>query len=276
MVRRIIAVLALALLTSAPLEALAQAAAASAYAPVKTTCPHESLVRSAGTNQKLSPGEVDYVTKRTADVLPQAWHTYLANVEAYTSGHSITLPSYVSSILGGSKEAFGMKMGIATSGGGYRAAIFGAGVLNAFDGRNRTSAQSGVGGLLQSATYLSGLSGGSWLVSSLSQANFPPLAEVVFGSLATNSTAEADVFGGWQTNIDLLQVSSDTSVETQYVELLLQELGGKYKAGFPVTITDIWARTLARHFVNGTTWANFFNADNAHGAGKLWSGITQV
>lgn len=53
-------------------------------------------------------------------------------------------------------------IGIATSGGGWRALMSGAGVIEAFDSR---TSKSKLGGLLQSATYLAGLSGGGWLVS---------------------------------------------------------------------------------------------------------------
>lgn len=47
---------------------------------------------------------------------------------------------------------------ISISGGGVRAALYGAGVLRALDGRESTSAP-GTGGLLQAATYMSALSG---------------------------------------------------------------------------------------------------------------------
>lgn len=48
--------------------------------------------------------------------------------------------------------------GIAISGGGLRASLYGAGVLSAIDNRNSSTA----GGLWQLASHLSGLSGGSW------------------------------------------------------------------------------------------------------------------
>lgn len=48
-------------------------------------------------------------------------------------------------------------IGIAISGGGYRAMLNGAGVLEAFDDRTPNSTSSGqLGGVLQSTTYLSG------------------------------------------------------------------------------------------------------------------------
>jgi lysophospholipase len=49
----------------------------------------------------------------------------------------------------------------------------GAGALAAWDSRTTNSTQKGhLGGLLQSATYLSALSGGGWLVGSMFLNNF--------------------------------------------------------------------------------------------------------
>lgn len=62
---------------------------------------------------------------------------------------------------------------LAVSGGGYRAMTTGAGALAAWDIRSDGSDGKGnLGGLLQSATYLSALSGGGWLVGSLYVDNF--------------------------------------------------------------------------------------------------------
>ncbi|GMM36879.1 putative carboxylic ester hydrolase [Saccharomycopsis crataegensis] len=57
---------------------------------------------------------------------------------------------------------------ISISGGGYRSMFNGAGALMAFDSRTPNSTNTGhLGGILQAAMYLSGVSGGSWLVSSV-------------------------------------------------------------------------------------------------------------
>lgn len=64
-------------------------------------------------------------------------------------------------------------VGLAFSGGGYRAMLCGAGQLAALDSRSTGSdADGNLGGLLQSATYISGLSGGAWLLGSLYTNNF--------------------------------------------------------------------------------------------------------
>lgn len=62
---------------------------------------------------------------------------------------------------------------IAFSGGGYRACMSGGGAVQAFDSRETNSTGAGhLGGLLQSSTYVAGLSGGGWLVGSIFVNNF--------------------------------------------------------------------------------------------------------
>ena len=62
---------------------------------------------------------------------------------------------------------------IAFSGGGYRACMSGGGGFQAFDSREVNSTGAGhLGGLLQSSTYVAGLSGGGWLVGSIFVNNF--------------------------------------------------------------------------------------------------------
>lgn len=59
-------------------------------------------------------------------------------------------------------------IGIAISGGGWRAHMNGAGAIAAFDNSTTDSTSAGhVGGILQAATYITGLSGGAWVVGSL-------------------------------------------------------------------------------------------------------------
>lgn len=250
-------------------QASAQAAAAAAYAPQFTTCPDgTNLVREVGldaSKQTLSDGETAYVSARTKDVLPGAWSAYLDNVK---KASAVKLPDYVDLILNNScgMEAF-PKLGIATSGGGHRAAIVGAGILNALDGRNQSSVSAGTGGLLQAATYLAGLSGGSWLVGSLSEGNFPTIHDLVFGS---------DTTTGWQTQLDLLAPSTNATEVGEYIVTIITELMYKWAEGFPVTIADVWARALSRHFVQGTTASNLLDSSLTHGAGVTLSSITEL
>ncbi len=243
-----------------------------AYTPSIGTCASDfQLVRSAGaTNQSLGPDESNYVSTRKSQVLPGAWSTYLQNVQAT----NVTLPDYVTSTLGnGSNNGMGLpNLGIATSGGGYRAALFGAGVLNSLDGRNASSKGVGTGGLLQAATYLAGLSGGSWLVTSFAQSDCPSFQEVVFGP--SGSANSSTGYGGWNSQFDLFLPSPNTTENLLFLASAVSETGGKHAAGFPITIADVWARLLARHFANGTNPNNFFDTvGTSHGAGITFSGI---
>lgn len=169
-----------------------------AYAPQFVPCGEEAVVRNAGLSgiQALSADESNYIETRRSAFAPSAYSDYLSNVQSALSSN-VTLPHYVTSILSSTNVSALPRLGIAASGGGYRATIAGAGELNALDGRNATSAEVGTGGLLQAADYLAGLSGGSWLVTSLSQAGFPTIRELAFG---------IGEWGGWNALFDILEV----------------------------------------------------------------------
>lgn len=251
------------------LTSSAQQLAAAAYTPQFSVCPKgTSLTRlTSGRSQTLSSQEAAFIGERGSKILPHAWSNYLQNVKAAAASQHIQLPSYVSTILSCISKP--PRLAIATSGGGHRAAIFGAGVLTALDSRNATSTNVGTGGLLQASSYLAGLSGGSWLVGSLIEADFPTFPQLIFGSPSAGSE-------GWLAQFDLTQPSSDPQIVEAFVESLVAEVAGKFLAGFPITINDVWARTLSRHFVSGTTADNFFNPNVTHGAGKTLSGLTDM
>ncbi|KAI0633188.1 lysophospholipase catalytic domain-containing protein [Trametes polyzona] len=259
-----------------PLVAGQQSVAEHLYAPTLRPCPANTLlVREVGHNavtQSLGENETVYIAARKSLILPNAWATYALNVQRSAP---VSLPIYVNTILNGSfgPAAF-PNLGIATSGGGFRAALFGAGVLNALDGRNQTSVQAGLGGLLQAAQYISGLSGGSWLVSSLAQANFPMLQDLVFGTqLAVTGD---DSYGGWITPIDLLEPNNNPIIAFALIDAIVFETQAKFNASFPVSVTDAWGRSLARHFVNGTSATEFIDTNSPHGAGITLSGVANV
>jgi len=122
---------------------------ATDYAPqTNVECPNVSFVRQfTAENQTLHPQEVDYVTTRASTVLPQTWNTWLS---FNNSQHGYNTSDF--------QDHF-PKVGIAISGGGLRAALYGAGTLRALDARSHGAKAAGTGGLLQVASYLTGLSG---------------------------------------------------------------------------------------------------------------------
>ena len=265
--------LVLFLVVSFPLLATAQVAANQAYTPISAACPSGfTLVRQAGTpgNQTLASEELAYITGRKTNVLPSAWKNYLSNLQAT----NVSLPDYVASILSGNDTSVDYpNLGIACSGGGWRATMFGAGLLNVLDGRNGSSVTLGTGGLLQAASYLTGLSGGSNLVGSLVQADFPTIETLAFG---TNSSDPTETWGGWLTQITQQTPYLNNTMNNEYLQLLIEEISGKYNAGYPVSFNDITSRDNGRHFVNGTTAENFNDTTLVHGAGYTWSGMASL
>ena len=145
-------------LTDVAIRALPNAP--NGYTPMAVNCPStRPSVRSAGIG--LSSDETAFLKARRTVTLP-AMQDFLNrmnitgfDVNSYFSSHS-------------SNTSALPNVAIAASGGGYRAMLNGAGAIKAFDLREQNSTASGhLGGLLQSTTYVAGLSGGSWLVGSI-------------------------------------------------------------------------------------------------------------
>ena len=133
--------------------AYADIGAVTDYAPlVNQPCPNtttDPLLRVfTPHNQSLHPGEAAYVNARLTTVIPNEWKNWVGD----GSGIGYNLSAFNNSF---------PKIGIAISGGGYRAAQYGAGVLSALDARNDSAKQAGTGGLLQVTSYLAALSGAS-------------------------------------------------------------------------------------------------------------------
>ena len=124
------------------------------YAPlVNQPCPDvttDPLLRVfTPTNQSLHPREEEYVKKRLITVVDKEWKNWLGDCSDI---------GYDLSAFNGSSFP---KVGMAVSGGGYRAAQYGAGVLSVLDARDKSAKDAGTGGLLQVTSYLAGLSGAS-------------------------------------------------------------------------------------------------------------------
>lgn len=141
-------------------------------------------------------------------------------------------------------------IGIAVSGGGYRALMNGAGAVAAFDNRTANSTGTGhLGGLLQASTYLAGLSGGSWLVGSLYVNNFTSVQQIL--DLDT-----ADGGAVWQFGNSILEGPDTKSIQllssASYYSTIYDEVQGKNGAGYNTTITDYWGRALSYQLVNAT------------------------
>lgn len=149
-------------------------------------------------------------------------------------------------------------IGIAMSGGGWRALMNGAGAIAAFDNTTTNSTLPGqVGGLLQTATYLTGLSGGSWLVGSL----YVPQLRSVQELYRMDPNALDSL---WQFDNSIIKGSSNvasrvahadnpgpsTLSTTDYYDQITDEVENKQNSGFNTTITDLWGRGLSFQLFN--------------------------
>ena len=141
------------------------------YAPSSTACP--APLPSVRPATSLSSQETDWLARRE-NATGQALLSVLERAQIT----NMDVQGYLQGIL--DKGGMMPRIGIAVSGGGYRALMNGAGALAAFDNRTTGSTgPGGLGGILQASTYVSGLSGGSWLVGSLYIANFTTVESIV-------------------------------------------------------------------------------------------------
>jgi lysophospholipase len=154
--------------------------------------------------------------------------------------------SYINKVSGNASTL--PNIGIAVSGGGYRALMNGAGFLAAADNRTNNATNSGqIGGLLQSATYVAGLSGGGWLVGSIYTNNFSSVETLRDGS--TKSSV-------WQFGNSILEGPDSDGIQlfssADYYATIESEVGDKQNAGFNASLTDYWGRALSYQLVNAT------------------------
>ncbi|CCH59338.1 hypothetical protein TBLA_0B05030 [Henningerozyma blattae CBS 6284] len=162
-----------------------------------------------------------------------------------------------SSFSNNSLSSLSPKIGIAASGGGYRAMLAGAGMIAAMDNRTEGANEHGLGGLLQSSTYLAGLSGGNWLVGTLAWNNWTSVQDII-----NNMTAPDSI---WDiTNGFLSPGGNDTKATTARWSQILGAGSEKQKAGFPISIADYWGRALSY---------NFFPTLNQGGVAYSWSDL---
>ncbi|KAH9814678.1 lysophospholipase [Melampsora americana] len=228
-------------------------ATAASYAPTLTQCPtNTSLLRLAGSaassNLTLCDEEMAFRKGRNALIAP-LWQSFYTTGPGKQTGYaaifnqaSFTHPT----------------LALAHSGGGFRAALYGAGVLQAMDSR---TSNSPIAGISQLAMYQAGLSGGSWLTLSSAMNGYPEMKQLV---------------PGWLLSRDLFLPGGANPINNaRYLDALFDDVELKEKAGFEVSLTDLWARALSHHFMPGTTAENFYKSSSptANGAGILFSAL---
>ncbi|EGR44214.1 phospholipase-like protein [Trichoderma reesei QM6a] len=201
------------------------------YAPSAVDCPSDRPEIRIGSD--LSPQEKEWLPRRrNATVEPIRDFLKRVAIPGFNSDR------YLSNVEKDPKAL--PNIGLAVSGGGYRAMLNGAGAIAAWDSRSPGSNDTGnLGGLLQSATYLSGLSGGGWLVGSIFTNNFT----TVQGALNSGTI--------WQTQNSILEGPEQYSLLSYYNDIF-DDVDAKDKAGYDRSITDYWGRMLSYQLVNAT------------------------
>ena len=203
-------------------------APASWYAPTYVECPTDvQWVRPA---KGLSSKEVEWVSMRQRVVLG-ALESYLSRLKF----ENFDLHEYVDRLQRANYSHVPI-MGLAISGGGYESAYTGTGAMRSLDNRTEGANDQRVGGLLQSLTYTSGLSGGSWPVLSFAAWNFPTADEIV---------------QLWKPEINRLQGVNVSTAHAATPKDIFQDLVAKVEAGFNVSTADFLGRGYSYEFFPG-------------------------
>ncbi|CDK29602.1 unnamed protein product [Kuraishia capsulata CBS 1993] len=199
------------------------------YAPGNVSCPayvHQSdtgLVRAA---DSLSDDESTWIDKRheITDKNLISWLEH-ANITDFKPADFINNANR------------SINIAVAFSGGGYRAMLNGAGQLSALDNRTEGAYEHGLGGLIESTTYLAGLSGGNWLVGTLAWNNWTSVQSIVDGNGIWDLRHSIISPGGFNVFKDL-----------GYWDDIDDDLDAKEDAGYDLSLTDVWGRTLSHQF----------------------------
>lgn len=232
------------------------------YAPGRTSCPSNSSFIREGTS--ISENEREWIESRHDKTNAAILH-YLENAGLEDFDLSLISDSNLS-----------INIALAFSGGGYRAMLSGAGQLAALDNR---SSNALLGGVLQSSSYIAGLSGGSWLLSLLYFQNFPSIDEVVLEDpysvwdlTASNSLVNTSNYVTLLWSIITTNYYKAITHARYWIygdnEGISNDVAEKQAAGFPTSLTDVWGRGLAHQlFPEGTNnWLS----------GATWSDIRQI
>lgn len=153
-----------------------------------------------------------------------------------------------------------ISLGIAMSGGGYRAMLGGGGMLKALDSRTN-GRKSSLNGLLDGATHMSALSGGGWLLSTLYHNDFKNLQALVDEGKVWNLQN-----GFFLPNGDDGSYFDDFAYFTE----IAAQVAAKATAGFPISLTDIYGRLLSK-----VMFGQQNDQSAPSGAGTEWSDIQQ-
>lgn len=201
---------------------------ANDYAPVSTTCPARQLVRRA---DGISSAEAAYIAQRYSKAT-QALALWLESVD-----EDFKVPRPQSG--NGQQGRKAPVIALTSSGGGYRAQLTGGGVVKGLDGRELP--KTGVSGVYQALTYHAGLSGGSWLLSSIAGNDYP-----------TVSSLQANLWGpALQNSLLVPPVLLSAGARPAYLAVAA-DIQAKVATGYAASIIDPWGRLLSYQLLYGS------------------------
>jgi lysophospholipase len=212
----------------------------TSYAPTPAQCPSAALIRLAG---GLSIEETQFIGSRYSKA-SDALRTWLL---ALNSGRA---PNDTFRAISSQMPL----IGFASSGGGVRAVLTGAGVIQAMDNRDNVADKGAVGGLWQAISYHSGTSSGSWL-----------LAALAGNDGATISTLLTNI---WISGFDDPSFLPFEKQGPDTFASLSLDCIGKAWSGYPPTLVDALGRVISQHLFLGdnsgigTTMSSLVNSSN--------------
>jgi lysophospholipase len=194
------------------------------YAPQRVACPgnNTEFIQQPSVPWSLRPDENVWLQRRSSNAR-YAWTRlngdWCSNSNCYVSDLS---------------ESNVPRLGIAISGGGFRAAIHGAGILSMLANQSQPSnANETFRGLYDAALYLSGSSGSSWLI----------------GGIYQEPTMEAlpdlwEMIQGWELQRSVLLPENSFLRSVSSYRRFNNQIDEKEELGFETTLTDILGRLL--------------------------------
>ncbi|CCD24406.1 lysophospholipase family protein NDAI_0D00920 [Naumovozyma dairenensis CBS 421] len=225
----------------------------NSYVPANVTCDDNiNLIREAN---ELSQSEIDWLEKRDS-YTRNALRSFLQRSTSNFSDNSL-----LDRLFQGSNSSNIPKIGVACSGGGYRAMLSGAGMLSAMDNRTEGANEHGLGGLLQSTTYLAGLSGGNWLTGTLAWNNWTSVQDII-----NNMTVDDSI---WDISDSIINSGGWNILSSaERWDHISDAVQAKQDAGFNISMADVWGRALSYNFFPslyrggvGYTWSTIRDAD---------------
>lgn len=227
------------------------------YAPGIVDCPsyiddeafnddtHAGLLRKA---QGISDDESDWFKKRD-EITIENLKTFLA--ETGLNGTD----SYIDELTSNSSARI-PRIALSFSGGGYRAMLCAAGEISGLDNRTHGADEHGIP-LLDSVSYIAGLSGGSWFLSTLVYNNWTSVQEII------DQNGKDDAIWDLEHTI-IAPHGLNIFKNAGYWDDLRDEVDAKKDAGFNTSLTDPWGRGLSYQFFPGLS---------DYGAAMTFSGL---